>query len=50
MEISPWNLPIFYEVIPLHIYNRYRSNDFSEEHLWGTAAAITIWLKTEIKI
>ena len=26
---SPWQLSIIYEVIPLHIYNGYRSNDLS---------------------
>ena len=34
-------MSIIYEVTRLHIYNGYRSNDFLEEHMWGTAFAIT---------
>ena len=38
--MSPWHLPIIYEVMPLHIYNRYTSNIPFWKHLWRTASAI----------
>ena len=40
IRISPRHLSIIYEVIPLHIYNEYRSNDLSRREPVGACFCI----------